>query len=163
MLIRNYGLFWLRENVDWGGRGRGNEGQLLGWTGRRNAAAVNFRQQRGIYVLYDDNFKIVYIGQTGAGNQRLLVRLRNHRFDHLAQRWNRFSWFGIAPVENGNLNLNAAARPPEVAEILNHIEAILIASAEPPLNLQRGRFGEDVERYIQFVDQDDDGIDDGDE
>lgn len=163
MLIRNYGLFWVRDDVDWGGRGRGNGGQLLGWTGRRGAAAVDFRQQRGIYVLYDDNFKIVYIGQTGAGNQRLLVRLRNHRFDHLAQRWSRFSWFGTSPVAGGQLDLNAAVRPPVINEILNHIEAILIASAEPPLNLQRGRFGEEVERYIQFVDDDDDGIDDEDQ
>lgn len=163
MLIRNYGLFWLRENVDWGGRGRGNEGQLLGWTGRRNAASVNFRHQRGIYVLYDDNFKIVYIGQTGAGNQRLLVRLRNHRFDHLAQRWSRFSWFGVSPIEAGEVNEAAPIPALAIGEILNHIEAILIASAEPLLNLQRGRFGENVERYIQFVDQDDDGVDDAEE
>jgi hypothetical protein len=119
--------------------------------------------QRGIYVLYDDNFKIVYIGQTGAGNQRLLIRLRNHRFDHLAQRWSRFSWFGISPVVDEELVQDAAVPALVVGEILNHIEAILIASAEPPLNLQRGRFGENVERYIQFVDQDEDGVDDAEE
>jgi hypothetical protein len=163
MLIRNYGLLWKRDDVDWGGRGNGNAGQLLGWTGRRNANAVNFRMQRGIYVLYDDNFKIVYIGQTGAGNQRLLIRLRNHRFDHLAQRWSRFSWFGISPVVDEELVQDAAVPALVVGEILNHIEAILIASAEPPLNLQRGRFGENVERYIQFVDQDEDGVDDAEE
>ena len=163
MLIRNYGLLWKRDDVDWGGRGNGNAGQLLGWTGRRNANAVNFRMQRGIYVLYDDNFKIVYIGQTGAGNQRLLIRLRNHRFDHLAQRWSRFSWFGISPVVDEELDQGAAVPALVVGEILNHIEAILIASAEPPLNLQRGRFGENVERYIQFVDQDEDGVDDAEE
>ncbi len=163
MLIRNYGLFWLREHVDWGGRGHGNAGRLLGWTGRRNAEAVNFRMQKGIYVLYDDNFKIVYIGQTGAGNNRLLIRLRQHRFDHLAQRWSRFSWFGISPVNDGEVNQAEEIRPPALNDVLNHIEAILIASAEPPLNLQRGRFGEEVERYIQFIEHVEDGLDDGDE
>ena len=109
----------------------GNGGQILGWTGRRGAASVDFRQQRGIYVLYDDNFKFVYIGQTGAGNQRLLVRLRNHGFDHLAQRWSRFSWCGISAVAGGRLDPNAAVRPPALNGILNHVEAIPIASAKP--------------------------------
>jgi len=34
--------------------------------------------------------------------------------------------------------------------ILNQIEAILISSTEPPLNLQGGRFGKDVKRYLQY-------------
>jgi len=34
-------------------------------------------------------------------------------------------------------------------DVLNHIEAILIHSAEPKLNRQGGRFGESVERYLQ--------------
>ena len=33
--------------------------------------------------------------------------------------------------------------------VLDHIEAILIHSIEPPLNRQGGRFGESVTRYLQ--------------
>jgi hypothetical protein len=158
MLIQNYGLFWLRDKVNWGTQGRGGTGELCGRYARQlKAREVDFREQQGVYVLYDDNFRIIYVGQTGAGNQRLFIRLRQHKRDHLAQRWNRFSWFGILPVENGRLNVNAEPVQPTVAGVLDHIEAILLASAEPPLNLQRGRFGENVEQYIQHIDNEDAG------
>lgn len=35
---------------------------------------------------------------------------------------------------------------------LNHIEAVLIASAEPSLNKQGGRFGKSAKRYLQIRD-----------
>ena len=156
MLIRNYRLFWRRDKVDWGLRGRGNSGSLQGRHARNlRAEAVNFREQQGVYVLYDDTFKIIYVGQTGAGNQRLFIRLRQHRRDHLAQRWSRVSWFGIVPVSDGELDEDYEPDQPSVAGVLDHIEAILLAAAEPPLNLQRGRFGQDVEQYLQHsVDED---------
>ena len=51
--------------------------------GRRAGEAlgnpVDFREQVGVYVLYDDNFRVVYVGQAGAGNQTLLGRLKQHR------------------------------------------------------------------------------------
>jgi len=34
-----------------------------------------------------------------------------------------------------------------------HIEAILISAAEPPHNRQGGRFGKEVEQYLQYRDQ----------
>lgn len=152
MLIRNYGLFWERGAVDWGSRGPGGTGTLKGRYARQlRSDEVDFRQQQGVYVLYDDNFRIVYVGQTGAGNQRLFVRLRQHKSDHLAQRWSKFSWFGILPVENGILDVEAEIEEQSVSEVLDHIEAILLAAAEPPLNLQRGRFGNDVQQYIQHI------------
>lgn len=154
MLIRNYGLFWLRNDVDWGSKGKGKSGTLLGkYAKRLKGKGVDFRQQQGVYVLYDDNFRIIYVGQTGAGDQRLFIRLRQHKRDHLAQRWSRFSWFGIIPVDmrSQKLKLDYIPEQPTVDSVLDHIEAILLAAAEPPLNLQRGRFGENVQQYIQCV------------
>ncbi len=52
-----------------------------------------FATSGGVYALYAD-YELVYVGQTGAGNQRLFRRLRDHKKDHLSERWNRFSWFG---------------------------------------------------------------------
>lgn len=154
MLIRNYGLFWSRSSVDWGYRGPGARGSLCGRYARKlKSPQIDFREQQGVYVLYDDNFKIVYVGQSGAGSQRLFIRLRNHKRDHLAQRWSRFSWFGILPVDDGKLDVDFATEAPTVSGVLDHIEAILLAAAEPPLNLQRGRFGDNVEQYIQHVDE----------
>jgi hypothetical protein len=150
MLIQNYGLFWRREKVSWGAQGRGRNGTLLGRYARHlRDAAVDFREQQGVYVLFDDSFKVVYVGQAGRGEQRLFNRLRNHKSDHLAERWSRFSWFGLLPVVNGVLNLEHAIPEQPVVGVLNHIEAILIAAAEPPLNLQRGRFGNEVQQYLQ--------------
>lgn len=164
MLIRNYGLFWKRTEVDWGTRGRGGSGTLLGRYARQlRNDEVDFRQQQGVYVLYDDNFKIIYVGQVGASNQRLFVRLRQHKTDHLAQRWSRFSWFGILPVNNGTIDTAYKPGRQTVSEVLDHIEAILLASAEPTLNLQRGRFGQDVEQYIQHIADDDEGEDEEEE
>ncbi|MEO0963192.1 MAG: GIY-YIG nuclease family protein, partial [Pseudomonadota bacterium] len=71
---------------------------MLGYPASKSASqdnTVDFRQQRGIYVLYDGNFNIVYVGQAGAGNQDLFGRLKNHLTDHLASRWSLFSWFGV--------------------------------------------------------------------
>jgi len=148
MLIRNYGLFWNRENVEWGGQGRGNNGRLCGRVSRRGGL-INFRNQQGVYVLYDETFKIIYVGQAGSGNNRLFSRLRQHKVDHLSQRWSRFSWFGILPVIGDGVAENHKTLNIEVGSILDHIEAILLAAAEPPLNLQRGRFGNDVTQYLQ--------------
>lgn len=150
MLIQNYGLFWKQGGVDWGYQGRGAKGTLCGrYTKRLTDSEVDFREQKGVYVLYDDNFRIIYVGQAGSGNARLFVRLRKHKTDHLAQRWSRFSWFGILPVVNGIIDEEYDVPMPSVSNTLDHIEAILLAAAEPPLNLQRGRFGKEVQKYIQ--------------
>jgi hypothetical protein len=148
MLIRNYGLFWHRERVNWGkGRKRGTlEGYLKN---AKRQGTVNFRDQRGIYVLYDDTFRIVYVGQAGHGNQCLFDRLKQHKSDHLAERWSRFSWFGTRGVTDAWVLAEDEDFRPTLADVLNHIEAILLATAEPPLNLQRGRFGSEVEQYLQ--------------
>jgi hypothetical protein len=91
----------------------------------------------------------VYVGQTGAGDDRLLKRLKFHRTDHLAGRWNRFSWFGTQWVTQKHcLSTDTAAVHESITVVLNILEAVSIAISEPRLNLQRGRWGE-VKQYYQ--------------
>ncbi len=98
-MIKSYGVYWAVEHVDWGIAKRG--GQLLGAEKRDDEEnAVDFRYQRGIYALYYD-FDLVYVGQAEKGG-RLFGRLKVHLSDHLAERWNRFSWFGTRAVTNQN-------------------------------------------------------------
>jgi hypothetical protein len=66
MLIHNYGLFWRRNDVYWGKPG--DLGHLQGHPARSAFAIVDFRDQQGVYCLYDDNFHLVYVGQAGAND-----------------------------------------------------------------------------------------------
>ncbi len=98
MLIQNYGLFWRRDAVFWGRAKR--PGHLKGFHAKR-AKPVDFRDQQGVYVLYDENYRLVYVGQAGGKNRhRLFDRLRQHRGDQLAGRWTKFSWFGVQGVDH---------------------------------------------------------------
>lgn len=154
MLIHNYGLFWRRAWIFWG-RGGHNAGHLNGVPSTATTSdPVDFRYQQGVYVLYDENFEIVYIGQAGNGNHRLFDRLNDHTKDALAERWSRFSWFGIRQVnKDGSLRVEKNDAKAKVSDVLNHIEAILISAAEPPHNRQSGRFGKKVQQYIQDRDE----------
>jgi len=99
LVIQSYGVHWHIDRVFWG-----RPGTLLGAASRSpKARPVDFRYQRGIYALYAD-YELVYVGQTGAKNDRLFNRLKCHKQDHLSERWNRFSWFGTQWVTTaGNL------------------------------------------------------------
>jgi hypothetical protein len=152
MLIRTIGLFWREDHVFWGAGSK--PGSLLGVPSNyKTGAPVDFRDQIGIYVLYS-GYQIIYVGQAGRGNQRFFDRLKQHRTDDLAARWNRFSWFGVRGVtQTCELTAVPKKRHPELGNVLNHIEAILIHSVEPPLNRQSGRFGDKVTRYLQVRDE----------
>jgi hypothetical protein len=150
-MIQSYGVHWHVDRVFWG---RPNDsGTLMGAASRSSRARpVDFRNQRGIYVLYAD-YDIVYIGQTGAGNDRLFKRLKAHKTDHLSERWNRFSWFGTQWVTKGNsLSADTAKLGETIEGALNVLEAVAIATAEPRLNLQRGKWGEGT-KYFQWWDR----------
>ncbi len=151
-MIQAIGQMWEADNVFWGKGGQA--GKLLGvpWS-RKKDEHIDFRAQIGIYALYA-NFDMVYVGQTGVGNkQRLLERLKQHRDGYLKGRWNRFSWFGVLRVK-GNLQLTAGKKTfhPPLGTVLNHLEAILLETAEPSLNSQGGRFGRSVVWYRQVRD-----------
>jgi hypothetical protein len=155
-MINSYGVHWNIEAVTWG-----RSGSLLGAASKsKNAHPVDFSQQRGIYSLYAE-YDLVYIGQTGAGRDRLFKRLKMHRNDHLSERWNRFSWFGTQRVNtSGGLSVDTAKISKDIPSVLNILEAIAIAISEPRLNLQRGKWS-DARKYFQYIeDQDEDYEDD---
>ena len=149
-MIRSYGVHWRADRVNWGKQGPNNKGTLLGAASKSaRAISVDFRRQRGIYALYAD-YELVYVGQTGSGSDRLFKRLKAHRFDHLSERWNRFSWFGTQWVtQQHKLSMDTAALHETVEAGLNIMEAVSIAIAEPRLNLQRGRWS-DATKYFQY-------------
>jgi hypothetical protein len=152
VLIHNYGLFWRRSDVFWGKQKV--KGHLLGIRADNlKAAPIDFHDQQGVYVLYDDSFKSIYVGQAGKAGQKLFTRLEQHNRDALADRWTRFSWFGTRWVkQNGELARVTASSHPTTSKVLDHIEAILISSVEPPNNRQGGRFGDEVDQYLQHRD-----------
>lgn len=116
---------------------------------------VNFRNQQGVYVLYDENYRLVYVGQAGYGEARLFARLRtHHRKGALVDRWTRFSWFGLCKVEGKNVEKRVSANATNIGETLDHMEGVLISAAEPPHNRQGAKFGTDVKQYIQHRDDD---------
>lgn len=148
-LIVTAGFFWSESQVEWGGRGK--KGRLLGvLSTAKRAQPVDFSDQVGVYALYAE-YTLVYVGQTGKGTQALLKRLREHRRDDLAGRWNRFSWFGVRRMLNkGSLSKKNAAFHPSLIDVLDQVEGVLIHVAEPPLNRQRGRLKKKVKRYLQY-------------
>ena len=151
MLIHNMGLFWQRDSVFWGAKK--NPGKLLGVLAtQKRGDPTNFWEQVGVYALYA-NFRLVYVGQAGGRMFSLGNRLRQHRQDDLAGRWDRFSWFGLRFVRNdGTLAKPASVKLGKHKELLNVLEGICIELAEPPLNSQGGRL-RGVERYTQRRDE----------
>jgi hypothetical protein len=147
-VIKNYGLMWSQDAVFWGRGGR--RGTLAG---QRKGQIIDFREQIGVYVLYDEGRHPIYVGQAGQGNARLFKRLRSHRVDHLADRWRYFSWFGLLTV-NKNKQLSGWDDKGKrvtgtIGSLLDEIEGVLIAATEPPFNKQGAKF-RGIKRYQQL-------------
>lgn len=152
-IIKNYGFLWDRNNVY---RGAGsNAGHLMGTASGR--ATADFRDQIGVYVLYDSNQNIVYVGQAGNGNATLFTRLKNHMDGQLWNRWQYFSWVGFKDVNaDGNLSaqqsVDSGVSGFKYSDALNEIEGILIEIIEPKLNKQSGRL-KSAREYYQYRDE----------
>ena len=150
-VIKNFGFMWERDKVQWGSAGRGGGGSLDGIMVGNKKRKVDFTGQMGIYVLYDRFEQPVQIGQS----RDIMRRLRQHRKDHLRNRWTYFSWFRFYQVAaSGQLSVKDKAellkRVVTLGEGLNEIEAVLIQVLEPRLN-RRGSNWQDVEEYLQAV------------
>lgn len=152
--IRNFGHYWSRNLIDWGYKG--SAGSLLGAL-RANAeeSDADFRNQIGIYVLYDENREAIYVGQTGKGSNRLFDRLRQHSRGPMRDRWTAFSWFGFLDVgADGYLIEREDRAVPEHAhtDALNQFEAILLQVIEPRL-AKKGPSWNGTTEYFQFVEE----------
>ena len=146
MFIKNYGLFWKREDVFWGVP-RGDAGALLGIsTNEPNLPPTNFREQFGVYALYNRNEALLYCGLAGIGGARgaeaqtLFERIQQHQrpTDRLVDLWTHFSWFGIKSV--ANLSLTDELIGGDRIEFLHQIKAIMIQLANPPANRNPANF-----------------------
>lgn len=153
-IIKNFGFLWERKYIHRGGGGSGNSGHLRGETKKKFVA--DFREQIGVYVLYDRNQSIVYVGQAGNGNATLFTRLRHHMDGALWNRWEYFSWVGFRDVNaNGSLSsqqsIDAGVSGFKYSDALNEIEGILIEIIEPKLNKQGGRL-RGAKEFFQVID-----------
>ena len=152
-IIKNYGFLWDRNHVY---RGAGsNAGHLKGTAS--GLATADFREQIGVYVLYDSIQRIVYVGQAGNGNATLFTRLKNHMDGQLWNRWQYFSWVGFKDVNSdGNLSaqqsVDSGVSGFRYSDALNEIEGILIEIIEPKLNKQSGRL-KSAKEYYQYRDE----------
>jgi len=152
--IKNFGHYWSRDLVNWGWRG--SAGGLYGAT-RPNAdeSDADFRQQICIYVLYDENRDVVYVGQVGQGSNRLFDRLRQHARGPMRDRWTSFSWFGFLDVNDDGylIERDTSAIPAHPhTDALDQFEAILLQVIEPRLAKQGPRW-RDATEYYQFVEE----------
>ena len=149
-LIHSYGLFWERGKVDWGAGRRAGHLRGLRVTARKEPH-VDFRNQKGIYALYDHDFNLVYVGQAGRGqkgqegNRTLLDRLRQHNDGPMRARWTYFSWFGtLKRIPGGSQGKDRFQEEKQgrvdIATTLDELEGILIMAADPLLNRQGGKF-----------------------
>lgn len=131
MLIRNYGLFWERDAVDWF-PGRGGSFALVGRHKKNlpNLRVADFRDQRGIYILYGD-YGPHYVGliqDRGLGD-----RLKDHLSDKHRRDWKRFSWFGFRRVlqKRDEYHIKQLGELPRwnwvgIAQSISDTEALLI-------------------------------------
>lgn len=127
-IITSFGILWERAAVIWQGKPR-----LYGLQ-QIEATKVDLCDQRGVYILYD-NDRVVYIGR--ATDRPLGQRLFEHTRDRLRGRWNRFSWFGTVHIgEDGRLGGQDV--PSSVESVITALEAVLIEAMEPPQNRRRG-------------------------
>lgn len=129
MLIKAYGLFWRRDEVDWT-PGKGIRAfRLLGniGTNRPGLRMIDARDQEGLYVLYSE-YGPAYVGLTN----NLGSRLKGH---HKAwSGWDRFSWFGFRQVlrsqnPDGTSRLKdlPSAKGVDPKPVIREMEALLIA------------------------------------
>lgn len=144
-IIKSFGMFWNRADVNW------KTMDLYG-TQITGSKLVNFKDQKGIYLLHDAR-EVIYVGQ--AVKQPISKRLSDHCKDRLNGRWDRFSWFGFYDVyEDGTLMQNDFQNTKfSMENLANAFEAILIEGLEPRQNRKTGNdFG------FEFIQAQDPGI-----
>lgn len=144
-LIREFGLFWEREEIDWM-PGKGRPFRMLGHRGtnRPGVRVVDFRDQRGLYILYG-RYGAYYVGL--ASDQGIGNRVKDHLNDHHGDAWDRVSWFGFRRTleKKDAAGLNQLASMKTVAsgdtnDVIREMESLLIKALGCPLNVFDTKF-----------------------
>lgn len=129
--INSFGIYWNRESVDW----KPSHPDLFG-VQTQKATPINFKSQIGVYLLHDVR-ETIYVGQ--AIDQPIGARLKSHLSGRLSSRWDRFSWYGIYPVQsNGKLAKSISFKETTSRMIGDVLEAVLIEGLEPRQNRKQG-------------------------
>jgi hypothetical protein len=137
-VVNAFGMFWDRFKVIWSQSPR-----LLGQQ-QPGSMAVDFGLQRGVYLLHDRQ-GTVYVGRVT--DQGLGRRLWQHTTDRLNSRWDRFSWFGVYPVQEDGSCHTGASFSVDINTVIITMEAILIEGLEPRQNRRRG----DELQALEFI------------
>ncbi len=148
-LVNAFGFSWDRSKVNWTTEPLILGQQLTGPKPQTGSRPVNFAEQRGVYLLHD-NEGVLYVGRTT--DQDLGKRLQQHTIDRHAGRWTRFSWFGVYPVkEDGTLKTSADFSNLNIDIVIATMEAVLIEGLEPRSNRRQGDDFKAIE-FLQAVD-----------
>lgn len=136
VMIGAFGRYWRRDVINW--NVSSDKIPLLGIQSL-NANAIDFREQKGIYLLHLGH-EVVYVGRTI--EQNLVTRLFQHTQmrDPLYNRWDSFSWFGIYEIDDKGTVLKKSKEKVELEnnDLIATLEALLIEVLEPGLNKQSG-------------------------
>lgn len=139
-ILTCFGMYWKRDAVDWQSK------SILGWYGK-SAKKVNFWDQIGIYILYDEQ-RVIYVGR--AAERSIGQRLKEHTEDRLNGRWNRFSWFGLNRItDEGNI-ISEPLPVMDASQLIALLESLLIEALEPGQNRKRGDQLNEIE-YLQVA------------
>lgn len=121
-VIKAFGVHWDRDIIDWE-----QPPHILGRQVRQSDP-VCLDAQVGVYLLLKSD-KVIYAGQTTA----LFERLKDHRRNRFALRWDRFSWFGLREVrDDGSLSPVQANYDSE--SVVDALEGVLMETFEPYQN-----------------------------
>ena len=130
----------------------GAKGKRELWGYVRPFKKINFRYQKGVYVLFTQTREVVYVGQVGAGERAgLYGRLRAHTMNRRRERWTHFSWFGVcaANFETKALCDYKSQGSQNATSVLDELEGILIHLLEPRLNRQGPKW-KGISEYLQL-------------
>ena len=120
-------------HVDWK---KLNGLEILG--AQSEAKNVNFATMRGVYILHYGQ-EIIYVGQA-ISNDGIGKRLRDHTRDRLANRWNKFSWFGLDSVDSDGRISKSSSEDFQLSiqSIADVLEGMLLEILEPKSNRRGG-------------------------
>lgn len=118
--VTSKGIMWKRDACTIDSKGM----RLYGIQNTKELTQyIDFTYQVGIYILYMDK-NPVYVGQ--AIKQSLGIRLKQHTVDRLRSSWNRFSWFGIKPIDNNGQLVDLEDQAYSTKALINGLEGVLI-------------------------------------